>query len=145
MGNLSENFNNKDFTCKCELCKGGGEYKIHLGLVGALEMLTSYFKKRPRILLGYRCEDSIDKIAGGGTKRSIHALGKAAHIQIEGVSLGDLYKYVKDLSEIRGIGVYPKEDFLHVDTRTGERVEWVKEGDSYTPLTAEKKKLYGLI
>ena len=143
MGNLSENFNYKDFTCKCPSCKGGGEYKIHLGLVGVLEMISSHFKQKPRIISGYRCEDSTEKITG--TKRSLHTLGKAAHIVIDGVPLAQLYKFVREIPEIKGLGLYPKDNFIHIDTRAGDRVEWVKEGDSYNPLTLEKRKQYGLI
>ena len=142
MGNLSENFNHKDFTCKCESCKGAGEYKIHLGLVGALEMIAVHFNKKPRIISAFRCEPQAEKTTG--SKRSPHLLGKAAHIILEGVPLSELYKYVKELPEIKGIGIHPKEGSIHVDTRSGERVEWVKEGDSCNPLTFEKKKQYGL-
>ena len=143
MGNLSENFNYRDFTCKCDSCKGSGEYKIHLGLVGALELIVSHFKKKPTIISGFRCEDSAEKTTG--TKRSFHARGKAVHIYIDNVPLAELYKFVKDIPEIRGIGIHPKENMMHIDTRPGDRAEWVKEGDSNNPLTLEKKKQYGLI
>jgi len=143
MGNLSENFNNKDFTCKCQGCRGGKEYKIHLGLVGILEQISSHFKKTPKILAAYRCEESTEKLAGA--KRSIHNMGKAVHIMIDGVSLPELYNFAKDIPEIGGIGIYPKDNFIHIDTRAGERVEWVKEGDAYNSLTLEKKKQYGLV
>jgi hypothetical protein len=143
MGNLSENFNNRDFMCRCASCKGAGEYKIHLGLVGALEFIASHFRKKPTVVSAYRCEDSAE--AATGTKRSLHAMGKAAHIFIEGVPLAELYSFVKDIPEIKGIGIYPKENSIHVDTRPGDRVEWVKEEGSYAPLSLEKKKQYGLI
>ena len=143
MGNLSENFNNRDFTCKCENCKGSGEYKIHLGLVGALELITSHFKRKPAIVSGYRCEDQAEKTTG--TKRSLHSMGKAAHIYVDKVPLSELYKFIKEVPEIKGVGLYPKENAIHIDTRSGDPVEWVKEGDSYSPLSAEKKKQYGLI
>jgi len=142
VGNLSENFSNKDFTCRCSKCRGGGEYKIHLGLVGALEMIAAHFKKRPRILSAFRCEDSAEAMTG--TKRSLHSMGKAVHIAIDGVNPADIFKYVREIPEIRGIGLHPKEGCVHIDTRQGDRAEWVKEGESYTPLTSEKKRQYGL-
>ncbi len=142
MGNLSENFNHKDFACRCQNCKGAGEYKIHLGLVGVLEMIAVHFNRKPTILSAYRCEDSAEKATG--TKRSLHALGKAVHIAVEGVSIPELYRYLKDIQEIGGIGVHPRENSIHIDTRPGDRVEWVKEGDSYNPLSGDKKKQYGL-
>jgi len=143
MGNLSDNFNSKDFACKCQNCKGSGEYKIHLGLIGALEMIASHFKKTPKVHSGFRCDESSEKT--GGAKRSIHNMGKAAHISIDGVALNELYIFAKSLEELRGLGFYPKDSFIHIDTRPGDRTEWVKEGDLYGPLTAEKKKQYGLI
>jgi hypothetical protein len=143
MGNLSENYNHKDFACKCASCRGSGEYKIHLGLIGALELLAAHFKKRPRIVSGFRCEDSAEKITG--TKRSLHSMGKAAHISMEGIPLAELYKFAKEIPEIHGIGLHPKDNCMHLDTRAGDKAEWVKEGDSYNPLTLEKRKQYGLV
>lgn len=142
MGNLSDNFSNKDFTCKCPACRGGGEYKLHLGLVGILEMLASHFKKAPKVIVGFRCEESTEKLVG--RKRSIHNMGKAAHIIIDGVSLAEIYNFAREIPEIGGIGIYPSENFIHLDTRAGDRAEWVKEGETYSPLTLEKKKQYGL-
>ncbi len=143
MGNLSFHFNNSDFTCKCENCKGKGEYKIHLGLVGALEIIWEHFKQPILIISGYQCEGSAEgKVSGG--KKSLHTMGKAANIRMSGVGLQELFKFAEGIPELKGIGFYPQENFIHVDTRGGERSLWIKEGDKYSPLSSEKRKQYGL-
>jgi hypothetical protein len=140
MGNLSEHFNHKDFACKCPECKG--EYKIHLGLVGALEQIGAHFKKKVKVLSAYWCDAYYEKLKR--ERRSSHTQGKAAHIAIDGVSLQELFKYAETIPELRGLGFYPKEDFIHVDTRSGDPVRFVKEGSDYLPLTPDKRAKHGL-
>lgn len=141
MGNLSEHFNNKDFACRCPQCKG--TYRVHLGLVGALEQIGGHFRKRVQIVSAYWCDDYYEKL--NKPKRSFHTMGKAAHIMIDGVSTQDLFKYCETIPELRGIVFYPKADYIHIDTRTAEQpARLVKEGNDYLPLTAEKRTKYGL-
>jgi len=143
MGNLSEHFSYNDFVCRCESCKGKGEYKIHLGLVGGLELLISFVKKPIRIITGFRCEESSEKTIG--SKKSYHTQGKAANISVEGISLPQLFKAAEQIPEFRGIGFYPNENFIHVDTRAGEREEWIKEHGKYAPMIREKKRQYNIV
>jgi hypothetical protein len=67
---------------------------------------------------------------------------------VDGVSLPELYKFVALLPEIRGIGFYPSEKVLHIDTRPlnneGTRDEWIKDNGKISPLTAESKVKYNL-
>jgi len=141
MGNVSEHFNNQDFACKCPACRG--EYRIHLGLVGALEMIGSNFHKKVQIVSGFWCDDFHEK--QNKTKRSFHTKGKAAHIKIDGVSPQDLFKFAETIPELRGVVFYPGQEFIHVDTRQAdEPVRTVKEGANYVPLTTEKRAKYGL-
>jgi hypothetical protein len=140
MGNLSEHFNHKDFACRCPECKG--EYKIHLGLVGALEMIGANFKKKVRVRSAYWCDAYYEKL--NRPKRSFHNMGKAVHIRVDGVSTQDLFKFAETVPELRGVGFYPNEDFIHIDTREGETVRYVKEGGSYIPLTPDRRARYGL-
>jgi len=140
MGNLSEHFNHKDFACRCPECKG--EYRIHLGLVGALEQIGGHFRKKVRIASAYWCDAFHEK--QNKTRRSLHTMGKAAHIYIEGISASDLFKYAETVPELRGIGFYPKEKWIHIDTRQGDPARFIKEGNDYLPLTSEKRTKYGL-
>ena len=140
MGNLSEHFNHRDFACRCPECKG--EYRIHLGLVGALEQLGGHFRKKVRIVSAYWCDAYHEKL--NKAKRSFHTKGKAVHIMIEGVSPQDLFKYAETIPELRGVGFYPKENWIHIDTRSGNPVRFVKEGNDYLPLTSDKRAKYAL-
>ena len=141
MGNLSYHYNHRDFACRCDECKGKGEFKIHLGLVGALEMIWEHFGKPVRIITGYRCETSSEKQAGG---KSLHNKGKAVNISVDDVALSDLFKFAEGMDELGGIGFYPEEKSIHVDTREGIREEWIKEGGKYIPLTGEKRRQWNL-
>jgi len=140
MGNLSEHFSHKDFACHCPECKG--EYRIHLGLVGALEQIGGHFRKKVRVLSAFWCDAYHEKM--DKPKRSFHTKGKAAHIMIEGISPQELFKYAETIPELRGVGLYPKDNFVHVDTRQGDPARWIKEGSNYLSLTAEKRTKYGL-
>jgi hypothetical protein len=140
MGNLSEHFSNKDFACRCPECRG--EYRIHLGLVGALEQIGGHFRKKVRIASAYWCDAYYEKL--NKTKRSFHTMGKAAHIRMDGVSTQQLFKYAETIPELRGLVFYPKADFIHIDTRQGDPVRLVKEGKDYLLLTSEKRSKYGL-
>ena len=142
MGNLSEHFNQEDFICNCDACKGK-EFRIHLGLVGALENIAVHFGKTITVGSAYWCENYYDSLKRN--RRTYHTSGKAAHIRIDGVELPELFKYAETVDGLNGIGFYPKENFIHVDTRPPEKRElWVKEGENYSPLTAEKRRIYGL-
>lgn len=143
MGDLSYYFNHKDFACRCKQCRD--EYRIHLGLVGALEMIASHFNKPVKIREAYRCEEYNEKIEGH--KKSPHLYGKAAHISVEGVPLKDLYNFAQTIAEIKWLGLYPQEGFIHIDTdrrKDETRQEWVKEQGRYLPLTPDRKKIHGL-
>ena len=140
MGNLSEHFNNKDFACRCPECKG--EYRIHLGLVGALEQIGGHFRKKVRVDSAYWCDAFHEK--QNKPKRSFHTKGKAVHIHIDGISPQDLFKYAETVPELRGLVFYPKEKWIHIDTRQGDAVRFVKEGNDYLPLTSDKRAKYGL-
>ena len=140
MPDLSEHFNHKDFLCQCGTCEG--TYRIHLGLVGALEMIWSHFQKPVKIVSGYRCEAYNEKLEG--PKKSFHTRGKAAHIRAEEVPLEELFKFSRTVPELKGRGFYPQDNFVHVDTRQDESEEWVKEHGKYSPLTPERKKRYNL-
>ena len=143
MGNLSEHFNHQDFFCKCEACKATKEYKIHLGIVGALEALTVKLNKPIKIRSAYRCEAENEKVGGG--RKSFHLRGKAAHIYVEGMKPQDLFRAVREIEEIKGIGLNLEDGTVHIDLRpVPEREEWVKEKGKYIALTPDKKPVYGL-
>lgn len=141
MGNLSENFNHRDFACRCPQCKG--EYRIHLGLVGILEQIAAHFRKRPKIVSGFFCESYTESLKR--EKRSYHSRGKAANISIDGVPAAEIFKFAEKIDGVNGLGFYPEENMIHLDTRPPEKKEnWIKEKGKYYPLTSDKRHQYGL-
>lgn len=141
MGNLSENFNHRDFACRCSVCKG--DYRVHLGLVGILEEIAIHFKKRPKITAAYYCEAYTETLKRD--KPTYHSKGKAVNISLEGVPAAELFKFAEGLQGVNGLGFYPEENAVHLDTRPPEKKEiWIKEKGRYSPLTADKRQQYGL-
>jgi uncharacterized protein YcbK (DUF882 family) len=119
------------------------EFKIHLGLVGALEFLWIKLNKPVKVKTCFRCEAENEK-AGGGRK-SFHLRGKAAHIYVDGMKPQELFKAAREIEEVKGLGLNIEEGAVHIDLRDEkEREEWVKEKGKYVPLTADKKHIYGL-
>lgn len=139
MGNLSEHFNKKDFACKCGHCNS--KLKISLTIVGVLELVGSHFKKKVQVVHGFKCPEALDPQS---VNKSYHAIGKAADFKVDGVPLEDVFKFVNTLPELTGVGFYPKEQFVHIDTREKVKEEYVYEHGKYVTLTDEKKEQYKL-
>jgi len=138
MTKLSDHFNNEDFMCRCDFCKGE-TFRIHLGLVGILEMIWEHFKKEVIIGSAYWCEKYFESL--NRSHKTYHTSGKAAHIKVQDVDIKEVFKFAETIPGINGIGLYPKDEFIHLDTRPEEKKEsWIKEGESYNPLTPEKRK-----
>ena len=111
MGDLTEHFSKYEFKCCCSECK---HRKIHidLNLVYRLEEIREIIgNKRIDITSGIRCK--AENIRSGGDSNSPHVLGKAADIQVVGVTPVEIaLKIEKMLWDIR-IGIYLNH--LHID------------------------------
>ena len=111
MGDISKNFNKKEFTCKC----GCGECNIDMKVVNMCQTIRDGLKLPITINSGYRCIQHNSKI--GGVPNSYHTKGCAADILVpDGWTVDEL----ADLAEqcgADGIGRYYNEGFVHVDTR----------------------------
>jgi uncharacterized protein YcbK (DUF882 family) len=74
-----------------------------------------------QIISGYRCPATNTKLrqkgGGGVAKKSLHMEGKALDIRVPGTSLSDLRDAAK-ASRKGGVGFYPRDGFVHVDTGT---------------------------
>ncbi len=72
-----------------------------------------------QVISGYRCaatNSNLRNSRGGGVARnSLHMLGKAIDIRIPGIPLSDLRDAAKSLGA-GGVGFYPRDRFVHVDT-----------------------------
>jgi uncharacterized protein YcbK (DUF882 family) len=109
---LSKNFTRAEFKCQCGNC----DYDtVDTELITVLQSLREYFSAPVKITSGNRCPEHNAKI--GGAKSSYHIRGRAADIQVEGVSPVIVQDYLKASYPSKfGIGSYSL--FTHIDTRT---------------------------
>lgn len=118
MGDLSANFSKSEFACHC----GCGFDDVSRNLVNALQSLRIALDEPIHILSGCRCKTHNAKVRG--KPHSYHLIGKAADIQIGGISPASLYDFIDenaDILGIGGIGLYSKQGFVHVDVRSGNK------------------------
>ncbi|OHA18693.1 MAG: hypothetical protein A2664_00145 [Candidatus Taylorbacteria bacterium RIFCSPHIGHO2_01_FULL_46_22b] len=95
------------------------------------------------MIAGFYCAEYLEKL--NREKISYHSKGKAANIALEGVPAAELFKYAETIPGVNGLGFYPEENAVHLDTRPPEKKEaWLKERGKYYPLTSDKRAQYGL-
>jgi len=111
---LSKNFNESEFVCKC----GCGTVHVNPNLISKLQKLRDMVGKPITIVSGYRC--AAHNASVGGVPRSQHKLGNAADISISGMSPAEVAKLAEKVG-FNGIGRY--STFTHVDVR-GYRSRW---------------------
>lgn len=114
---LSEHFKVREFRCK----DGSDPVFIDTELVDILEKIRVHFDKPVTLTSAYRTA-SYNKAIGGATY-SQHCYGKAADIQVQGISVENVYAYAeKLLGERGGLGIYPPglgraNGWVHIDVR----------------------------
>ena len=114
---LSPNFTVYEFRCR----DGSDVVRIDESLVVLLQCIREHFGKPITITSGYRT--GTHNTAVGGSRSSQHLLGKAADIQVAGVSVEDVAAYAESLMPAwGGVGRYPvkagrAKGWVHVDTR----------------------------
>jgi uncharacterized protein YcbK (DUF882 family) len=71
------------------------------------------------VISGYRCPATNDRLrqtgGGGVARRSLHMDGRAIDIRLTSVALDDLREAALSL-RAGGVGYYPRERFVHIDT-----------------------------
>ena len=71
------------------------------------------------VISGYRCPATNTKLretrGGGVARHSLHMDGRAVDVRLPGVPLADLREAALSL-RAGGVGYYPREQFVHVDT-----------------------------
>ena len=71
------------------------------------------------VISGYRCPETNSHLrnsrGGGVAKRSLHMEGKAIDVRLPGVPLAELRDAAIAL-DAGGVGYYPSEQFVHIDT-----------------------------
>lgn len=128
---LTEHFRVGEFGCKCGECKqedlNNGK-AIDRSLVYMLETLRVKLDYPIIITSGIRC--SVHNRAIGGVVNSLHLLGRAVDITIkfpDGLLI--LWQEASKLSP-NGLGYYPDENFIHIDT--GNRfARWTRKDGKY--------------
>ena len=114
---LSPAFKVREFRCR----DGSDAIMIDQTLVVLLQAIREHFGKAVTITSGYRTRTH--NTAVGGAKSSQHLLGRAADIQVAGVSVEDVASYAEALMpDWGGVGRYPikpgrARGWVHVDTR----------------------------
>lgn len=123
---LSENFNSREFECKCGKCSS---VKIDSKLVDYLQELRDFFDEPIYINSAYRC--SSHNAAVGGASGSRHTTGEAADIRVGDEAPKDIAKQAETMG-VKGIGLYEGSDgnFVHIDTRTSKAF-WYGHKQSY--------------
>lgn len=114
---LAPAFKVREFRCR----DGSDTIMVDEALVVLLQAIREHFNKPITITSGYRT--GTHNTAVGGSKSSQHLLGKAADIQVAGVSVEDVASYAEALMpDWGGVGRYPvkagrAKGWVHVDTR----------------------------
>jgi uncharacterized protein YcbK (DUF882 family) len=114
MGDLSPHFSTSEMACHdC------GRMVLDPGLIPALEALRSLGPEPIIVDDAYRCPEHNSSV--GGVQDSQHIYGKAADIQIVGLTLQQMYDRAIQIPAFAngGIGVYSRPNFMHVDIRDG--------------------------
>ena len=115
---LSEHFKVREFRCQ----DGSDPVFIDTELVELLEKIRVHFAKPVTITSAFRTASHNATVAKAA-KYSQHLYGKAADIQVQGISVENVAAYAEKLLEGRGgIGIYPPglgraNGWVHVDVR----------------------------
>ena len=90
-------------------------------LLVRLNHLRMVINKPIYINSGFRCKKENERV--GGVQGSYHLQGMAVDIYVKDFLLYDLLMYAQEIG-FSGIGFYEKENFLHLDVRSGEKRIW---------------------
>ena len=117
-----------DFQVRELRCRDGTDtVMVDEVLTVVLQCIREHFGKAVTITSGYRTP--AHNAAVGGAKSSQHLLGRAADIQVQGVSVEDVAAYAESLMpDWGGVGRYPVKagranGWVHVDTRA-DKARW---------------------
>ena len=123
---LPTNFKKSEFECKCG-CEMPMEVFFNIQkLANQLQYVRDFLELPITLTNAYRCRSHNKEV--GGVSDSQHILGKAADLQVKGLTTAELYKAVDILAEYNhvlqgGLGLY--NTFVHYDIR-GNKTRWDK-------------------
>jgi len=107
---ITPHFNSSEFRCT----QSGGNFRISVELVQALERLRAHWNKPMFITSGYRTP-AYNATLQGASPTSYHLLGMAADVHINGVSVAELDNVAAASDMFGGRGLYFKDGFNHLD------------------------------
>jgi uncharacterized protein YcbK (DUF882 family) len=113
---LSQNFHLSEFECKCGKCS---ETLISPNHIQKMQLLRDFLGRSIKVNCGYRCPAHNVTIEGSSLT-SKHMLGQATDIRMDGVSAGELFRYILASNiDFRGMKRY--NSFVHLDSREGPK------------------------
>jgi uncharacterized protein YcbK (DUF882 family) len=122
---LTPHFTLEELACKCG-CKTPVAVRFRLEhLAPILEKIRANWGHPVTVNCAYRCP--AHNAAVGGVSDSQHIHGNAADIKIHGVTPEEIAEFAATMPEVGGLGVYPTQNFCHVDQRVhprGEIARW---------------------
>jgi uncharacterized protein YcbK (DUF882 family) len=108
----------KEFSHFVRCWRTGREKGIHPRTIEIISALASHFQvARVDVVSGYRARPY-------GAPHSKHFLGRAMDIRVPGVKAKEVAQWVWTNFRNVGVGYYPKQQFVHVDTRDQD-IRWI--------------------
>ena len=132
-------FKPKEFACKCGKCDSSGN-EMSFELIKALDYLRSSVGKPLVITSGHRCLAHQKEVSPGIL--GAHPLGRAVDIKLPNVDFfislmacvhsNNLLAADRFMLTVRfqGIGVYPNQRFIHLDTMTPDEEATYPDGQT---------------
>lgn len=119
MGDISQNFDRREFTCRCNC----GQDTVDVELLQLCEQVRRMNGGYPlTINSGNRCPDYNKAV--GGVPQSQHVKSRAADLPVRNPDL--IYEMLCSAWPDRyGFGLYLEEGFVHVDSRKN-KARWGK-------------------
>lgn len=95
-------------------CRGTGNIRIDTRSMDMLQKLRNHLGKPMIVNSGYRSPEHNRRV--GGAKNSFHMKSMAFDVRMDN---HDPHTFIEAAKQIgfRGIGTYPKQGFVHIDTR----------------------------
>ncbi len=122
MGDISKNFNRKEFVCRC----GCEEDNISLVVVDIWQEVRDHFNARVTITSGSRCKKHNKNIGGVDNSQHVEAndgFSHAADGQVEGVEPARVADFIESkYPNSLGLGRY--KTFTHIDDRSDRAYRW---------------------
>ena len=116
MGDLSKNFSRSEFTCSC----GCGFDTVDAELLDILQTARDDLGAIFTITSACRCLERNEIV--GGAANSQHPKGRAADIQVKGITPTKVHEYFfNKYPDKYGLGKY--QTFTHIDSRS-VRARW---------------------